>query len=80
VKALNHWDRFPKNTYALFNFLNSDEVVAQMSELAGVKVWADPGLHGGVCTAGAGTHTPGAENQIPTWIIRFTQSWGSSGS
>jgi hypothetical protein len=56
-KALNHWDRFPKNTYALLSFLNSDRVVAQMSELAGVKVWADP-----VCMAGAGTHTPGAAN------------------
>jgi 2-oxoglutarate-Fe(II)-dependent oxygenase superfamily protein len=56
-KALNHWDRFPKNTYALFNFLNSDEVVAQMSELAGMKVWADPGLHGG----GWHTHARGGK-------------------
>ena len=56
-KALNHWDRFPKHTYALFNFLNSDEIVAQMSELAGVKVWADPGLHGG----GWHTHSRGGK-------------------
>jgi hypothetical protein len=56
-KALDHWDRLPKNTYALFNFLNSDEVVAQMSELAGMKVWADPGLHGG----GWHTHARGGK-------------------
>jgi hypothetical protein len=61
-KALNHWDRFPKNTYALFNFLNSDEFVAQMSELAGVKVWADPGLHGG------GWHTHAAGGKLNTHL------------
>ncbi|WP_263367664.1 2OG-Fe(II) oxygenase [Edaphobacter bradus] len=61
-KALNHWDRFPKNTYALFNFLNSDEFVAEMSKLAGVKLWADPGLHGG------GWHSHAAGGKLNTHL------------
>jgi Rps23 Pro-64 3,4-dihydroxylase Tpa1-like proline 4-hydroxylase len=61
-KALNHWDRFPKNTYSLFNFLNSDEFVAEMSKLAGVRVWADPGLHGG------GWHTHAAGGKLNTHL------------
>jgi Rps23 Pro-64 3,4-dihydroxylase Tpa1-like proline 4-hydroxylase len=46
-KALNHWDRFPKTTYSVFDYLNSDEFVAKMSALAGVQLYADHGLHGG---------------------------------
>lgn len=61
-KALNHWDRFPKNTYTLFNFLNSDWFVEQMSALAGVKVCADPGLHGG------GWHTHAAGGKLNTHL------------
>lgn len=61
-KALNHWDRFPKNTYALFSYLNSDEFVEQMSALAGVKVWPDPGLHGG------GWHTHAAGGKLNTHL------------
>jgi Rps23 Pro-64 3,4-dihydroxylase Tpa1-like proline 4-hydroxylase len=61
-KALNHWDRFPKNTYSMFNYLNSDEFVDQMSNLAGVKVWADPGLHGG------GWHTHAAGGKLNTHL------------
>jgi len=61
-KALNHWDRFPKNTYSVFNFLNSDEFVAEMSKLAGVKLWADPGLHGG------GWHSHAAGGKLNTHL------------
>jgi hypothetical protein len=46
-KACNHWDRFPKATYQLFNYLNSEPFVAEMSKLAGDRLYADPGLHGG---------------------------------
>jgi Rps23 Pro-64 3,4-dihydroxylase Tpa1-like proline 4-hydroxylase len=61
-KALNHWDRFPKHTYKLFHFLNSDEFVAEMSKLAGVQVWADPGLHGG------GWHSHAAGGKLNTHL------------
>lgn len=46
-KACNHWDRFPRETYKLFRYLNSDEFVGEMSKLAGERLYADPGLHGG---------------------------------
>lgn len=45
--ALNDWNRFPLNTYSFFRYLCSDEVVACFSKLVGVKLYADPGLHGG---------------------------------
>jgi len=45
--ALNDWNRFPKNTYAFLKFLCSDEVVEIFSDLVGIKLYADPGLHGG---------------------------------
>ena len=61
-KALNHWDRFPKSTYALFNFLNSEEFVAEMSKLAGLKLWSDPGLHGG------GWHTHASGGKLNTHL------------
>jgi Rps23 Pro-64 3,4-dihydroxylase Tpa1-like proline 4-hydroxylase len=56
-KALNHWDRFPKATYELFDYLNSNEFVAEMTNLAGVPLFADHGLHG----AGWHTHAPGGK-------------------
>jgi len=46
-KACNHWDRFPRATYQLFRYLNSEEFVGEMSKLAGEQLYADPGLHGG---------------------------------
>lgn len=46
-KACNHWDRFPRATYQLFNYLNSEEFVGEMSKLVGEQLYADPGLHGG---------------------------------
>jgi len=45
--ALNDWNRFPKNTYDFLNYLCSDEVVNTFSSLVGLKLYADPGLHGG---------------------------------
>ncbi|MEX2593003.1 MAG: 2OG-Fe(II) oxygenase [Anditalea sp.] len=45
--ALNDWNKFPKNTYSFFKYLCSDEVVKCLSQLVGVKLFADPGLHGG---------------------------------
>lgn len=56
-KAYNHWDKFPKATYQLFTFLNSNEFVAEMSKLCGDPLFADPGLHGG----GWHSHGPGGK-------------------
>jgi Rps23 Pro-64 3,4-dihydroxylase Tpa1-like proline 4-hydroxylase len=56
-KALNHWDRFPKATYAAFDYLNSDEFLAEMEKLAGLPLFADHGLHGG----GWHTHAQGGK-------------------
>jgi Rps23 Pro-64 3,4-dihydroxylase Tpa1-like proline 4-hydroxylase len=61
-KALNHWDRFPRHTYAMFNYLNSDEFVHEMAQLAGVKLWSDPGLHGG------GWHTHASGGKLNTHL------------
>ncbi len=57
-KAYNHWDKFPKATYRLFNFLNSPAFVAEMSKLCGEPLYADPGLHGG------GWHSHGAGGKL----------------
>lgn len=45
--ALNDWNAFPPTTYQLLQYLNSDVVVKALSELIGVKLVADNGLHGG---------------------------------
>lgn len=46
-KTLNNWNLFSEEQYKLFVFLNSSEFVNQLSELVGVKLYADSGLHGG---------------------------------
>lgn len=46
-KALNDWNIFPKNTYALFSYLNSPEFVDYLSNLYKKRLFSDPGLHGG---------------------------------
>ncbi len=56
-KAYNHWDRFPKATYQLFTYLNSDVFVREMGKLCGDRLFSDPGLHGG----GWHTHGPGGK-------------------
>jgi Rps23 Pro-64 3,4-dihydroxylase Tpa1-like proline 4-hydroxylase len=54
-KALNDWNAFPSVTYKFFQFVNSPEFVARLSNLAGTRLYADPGLHGG----GWHAHGPG---------------------
>jgi len=46
-KALNDWNIFPKDTYQLFQHLNSERFVAALSRLTGVTLHSDLGLHGG---------------------------------
>jgi Rps23 Pro-64 3,4-dihydroxylase Tpa1-like proline 4-hydroxylase len=46
-KALNDWNLFPEMTYRLLSFLNSDEFVSTLSNLLGIKLYSDQGLHGG---------------------------------
>ena len=56
VKKQNKdWGLFPKYTYQLFYYLNSSEFVEILSNLVGVKLYSDPGLHGG----GWHIHGPG---------------------
>ncbi|APZ42829.1 2OG-Fe(II) oxygenase [Acidihalobacter ferrooxydans] len=54
-KALNDWNRFPSWTYQTFAYLCSDDFVSFLSDAFGVKLYADPGLHGG----GWHIHGPG---------------------
>ena len=47
-KACNHWDKFPKTTYAVMHYLCGSEfehIVEQITANSGVQ--ADVGLHGG---------------------------------
>jgi len=47
-KTLNHWDRFPKNTYQVFSYLNSPEFISQIEKLTSIdKLYPDIGLNGG---------------------------------
>jgi len=46
-KALNDWNKFPKYTYALLNFLNSHEFVSRFRGFSNCDLTSDPGLHGG---------------------------------
>lgn len=54
-KALNDWNRFPPTTYQILAYLCSDEFVSFLSDAIGVRLYADPGLHGG----GWHIHGPG---------------------
>jgi hypothetical protein len=56
-KACNIWDKFPKVTYSVFDYLNSPDFVNRMSLLVGEQLYFDPGLHGG----GWHTHRPGGK-------------------
>lgn len=48
IKKQNHdWGLFPKYTYQLFNYLNSQPFLDILSEHIEVKLYADSGLHGG---------------------------------
>jgi hypothetical protein len=46
-KAQNNWNMFGVDTYKLFFYLNSDIFVNYLSNKIGVKLYSDPGLHGG---------------------------------
>ncbi len=47
-KTMNHWDRFPKDTYQAFSFLNSQGFINQIQELTNIKnLLPDVGLNGG---------------------------------
>lgn len=46
-KALNDWNKFPECTYKLFTYLISKEFVGVLSDMLGVTLYSDPGLHGG---------------------------------
>ncbi len=46
-KALNDWNSYPPNTYRFLQYLNSEEVVGTFSELLGIQLYPDHGLHGG---------------------------------
>jgi Rps23 Pro-64 3,4-dihydroxylase Tpa1-like proline 4-hydroxylase len=47
-KTLNHWDRFPKNTYQAFSYLNNLEFISQIEKLTSIdKLYPDIGLNGG---------------------------------
>lgn len=54
-KALNDWNAFPSLTYKLFRELISEEFMSTLSEMLGVPLYQDPGLHGG----GWHIHGPG---------------------
>lgn len=56
--ALNDWNIFPSATYQLLQYLNSPEIVTAISELVGVTLTADNGLHGG------GWHMHGAGGRL----------------
>lgn len=47
-KTCNHWDKFPKTTYAAFNFLGTDWLTDKIRFVTGKKdISLDFGLHGG---------------------------------
>ena len=46
-KLLSDWRQFPKETYQLFSFLNSPIMLESLSNLVGVQLYPDHGLHGG---------------------------------
>ncbi|MFY0593260.1 2OG-Fe(II) oxygenase [Roseivirga sp.] len=45
--ALNDWNAYPSSTYRFLQFLNSSKVVNVLSELVGIQLFPDHGLHGG---------------------------------
>jgi Rps23 Pro-64 3,4-dihydroxylase Tpa1-like proline 4-hydroxylase len=45
-KACNNWYNFPKETYKFFQYLNSPAFVQSLSEITGIQLVPDHGLHG----------------------------------
>lgn len=56
--ALNDWNIFPATTYQFLQYLNSPGVVQKLSEIAGIELSADNGIHGG------GWHMHGAGGRL----------------
>lgn len=56
--ALNDWNIFPSATYQLLQYLNSPKVVSAISQMVGVALTADNGIHGG------GWHMHGAGGRL----------------
>lgn len=54
-KALNDWNAFTPKTYSLFQYLASKPFVDLLSQMVGIPLHPDPGLHGG----GWHIHGPG---------------------
>jgi Rps23 Pro-64 3,4-dihydroxylase Tpa1-like proline 4-hydroxylase len=46
-KLLSDWRKFPKETYQIFSFLNSNLILETLSTIIGTKLQEDHGLHGG---------------------------------
>ena len=46
-KTINSWYMMPKNTYTLFQHLNSNEFVSLLSKELSIRLYSDSGLHGG---------------------------------
>ena len=46
-KTINSWYMMPKNTYTLFQYLNSNEFVSLLSKELSIRLYSDSGLHGG---------------------------------
>lgn len=60
-KTCNVWDRFPKTTYSVFEFLNSLTFINFLKELTKIpNLYADYGLHGG----GWHLHPPGGKLNV----------------
>jgi Rps23 Pro-64 3,4-dihydroxylase Tpa1-like proline 4-hydroxylase len=46
-KLLSDWRQFPKETYQFFSFLNSPLMLETLSNMVGMQLYPDHGLHGG---------------------------------
>jgi hypothetical protein len=46
-KLCNRWDKFPRLTYSVFDYLNSPAFVEKVALLVGERLFPDPGLNGG---------------------------------
>lgn len=65
-KACNDWNSFGPVTYSFFSFLNSKEFTEYLSNLIGLSLISDPGLHGGGwhCHGVAGNLNPHLDYSI----------------
>lgn len=46
-KTSNDWNKFPSNTYRMFEYLNSFEFIRKINLIVDCDLHSDPGLHGG---------------------------------